>query len=283
MIVASHNEGERLQRTIHSLLASIPASSEIVVVDDASTDGSADVFGANYGGVTVLRPGKRLGVAAARNTGARAANGAILAFADAHVETPLGWFAPLRAALEQPQVAAAAPTISVMGNPAGRGYGIGWKDDALNIEWLPLRQAAPYAVPLLSGCFMAVRRDVFDCLGGFDEGLLLRGGTDSEFCLRLWTMGYACWLVPSVEVAHLFHATSPYAVDQAKILHNLLRVGVVHFSEERLRRLTASLTSSAEFAAAFALLLESDAWERRAAVQAARRYDDAWFFRRFAD
>lgn len=281
IIVVSHNEGEWLLQTVAGLLAASSARSEIIVVDDASTDGSARVCGARYPGVRVLRSEQRLGVAGARNVGSRAAAGTILVFTDAHVTAPTGWWAPLRAALELPQVGAVGPGIAVMGQPSAVGYGLAWQDAALNVAWLPLRQPTPYAVPLLSGCFLVVRRDAFDRLGGFDAGLRLRGSTDTEFCLRLWTAGYECWLVPAVTVAHLFRTDYPYTVEQAAILHNLLRVGVVHFSEERLRRLTAALSAALEFPAACALLLDGDAWERRAAVQAARRHDAEWFFSRF--
>jgi GT2 family glycosyltransferase len=169
-----------------------------------------------------------------------------------------------------------------MGSPDAKGCGVRWKDDALNVEWLPCRGSSPYPVPMVSACFMAARRETFARVGGFDSGLRLRGCTDTELCLRLWTLGLDCVVVPSVEVAHEFRAASPYPVDPRLILHNLLRVGVVHFSEDRLRRLVAALRAERDFAAACALLASSDAWARRGAVRGARRCDDDWFFEQFA-
>jgi hypothetical protein len=88
-------------------------------------------------------------------------------------------------------------------------------------------------------------------------------------------------LVPAVDVEHLFRPAHPYRLDWETLLHNMLRVAVVHFGGERTRRMVACLTGNAAFPAAFARLVGSDAWQRRAAVRDARRYDDDWFFRRF--
>jgi GT2 family glycosyltransferase len=111
--------------------------------------------------------------------------------------------------------------------------------------------------------------------------LVLWGFDDSELCLRLWTLGYECWLAPSVDVAHLFRAKHPYRLDWDVLVHNALRVAVVHFGAERTQRLVEHLASNQAFPAAFARLAASDAWERRAEVRAARQHDDDWFFARF--
>jgi GT2 family glycosyltransferase len=126
-----------------------------------------------------------------------------------------------------------------------------------------------------------MRRDVFEAVGGFDPGLVIWGMEDAELSLRLWTLGYECALVPAVDVAHLFRPAHPYRVDWEVVLHNLLRVAAVHFGGARIERLVACLTANSAFPAAFARLAAGDAWARRAAFQAERRYDDDWFFRRF--
>ena len=281
MVVISHNEGAHLRRTVHSLLASLPADGEIIVVDDHSTDSSADGLRTGYDGVRVLRPAERLGAAAARNYGAAQAGGEILVFSDAHVEVPLGWLAPLRTALARPRVGAVNPVVATMGHLESKGYGFRWQDSALNVEWLGPRGDAPYPVPFACSGFLALRREVFEAVGGFDPGLVLWGMEDSELSLRLWLLGYECLLVPSLEVAHLFRDSHPYKVHWEVLLHNMLRVAVVHFGAERTRRVVACLTGNRGFPAAFARLADSDAWTRRGAVRAARRYDDDWFFQRF--
>ena len=280
-VVVSHNEGDHLRRTVDSLLAGLPRDGEVVVVDDGSDDGSADGLQTSYLGVTVVRAQTRLGVSAARNLGAAHARGDVLVFSDAHVTAPPGWLAPLREVLARPGVGAVAPVVSAMGHPDARGHGFSWKDALLNVEWLPRQHEEPYPVPLLAGCFLALRRDVFTTIGGFDPGMVLYGTEDAELCLRLWTQGLDCMLAPSVTVAHLFRSAHPYPVPWEALLHNVLRLAVVHFGPERTERVVAGLARNDAFPAAFARLAASDAWQRRDAVRAARRYDDDWFCERF--
>lgn len=281
VVVISHNEGAHLRRTVHSLLATLPADGEVIVVDDGSTDGSADEFATGYGGVTVLHPPERLGAARARNAGAGAAQGAVIAFSDAHVTVPLGWWQPLLAVLDRPDVGAVGPIISAMGATDRKAFGFRWRDAALNVEWLGWQSDEPHPVPMLGSGFFAMRREVFDQIGGFDPGLVLWGMEDAELSLRLWTLGYECWLVPAVDVEHLFRPAHPYRLDWETLLTNMLRVAVVHFGPERTRRVVGCLTTNSAFPGAFARLAGSDTWTRRAGVRAARRYDDEWFFRRF--
>jgi len=279
VVIPSHNEGTQLRDTVDSILPGLPDGGEIVVVDDQSTDGSPDRL--RHSSVHVVRPADRLGAAGARNFGATCAAGEALVFCDAHVRVPDDWAIRLLPLLEQPDTGAAAPAISVMGATGSVGYGFRWKDAALNVEWLGWQSADPHAVPLLPGCFLGIRHDLFADIGGFDNGLAVWGSEDGELCLRLWLMGYTCRLVPSLEVSHLFRTAHPYRVEWETILHNLLRVGVVHFGRERLGRMLASLGSNGAFASAFATLIDGDAWARRAWMRARRQHDDDWYFDRF--
>jgi GT2 family glycosyltransferase len=281
VVVVSHNEGDRLRRTVHGLMATLPRDGDIVVVDDASTDGSADFLGPSYGSVQLVRSAERLGAPRARNRGAAVCRGDVIVFADAHVDVGFGWVSPFQAALDLPGAGAVGPAVSVMGNPAAKGYGLTWQDAALNVHWLGRQGEQPYAVPLLPGCFMAMRRNVLDICGGFDEGLPIWGSEDAELSLRLWLLGYECLIVPQVEVAHFFRERFPYELDWATLQHNLLRLGIVHFGPARLKRLVACLASNPAFPVAFAQLVEGDTWARREQFRAVRQHDDDWFFDRF--
>src|SRR6202041_686305 len=82
VVVVSHNEGVYLRRTVHSLMSTLPRESEVIVVDDGSSDRSADGLAESYDGVTVLRTAGRLGVSRARNFGAEYAQGEVVVFSD---------------------------------------------------------------------------------------------------------------------------------------------------------------------------------------------------------
>ena len=270
-----------LRRTVFNLLDSLPPDGEVVVLDDASTDGSADPNGWGRAIVRVLRPPERLGAARARNYGAEHARGEMIVFCDAHIEAPTGWFVRFQDILKRPEVGAVGAVVSAMGNPGLKGYGFQWSDAQLNVRWLDRQGSEPYPVPMLGSFFLALRRDTLAATGGFDPGLMVWGTEDAEFSLRLWLLGYECWLDPAVDVAHLFRDSHPYAVNWEVLLHNVLRVISVHFGHQRTERVIEQLKAHAAFPAAFARLAVGDTWKRRAEIHAARRYDDDWFFERF--
>jgi glycosyltransferase involved in cell wall biosynthesis len=283
VVIISLNEGESLRRTVDNLLAGLPSQSEIIVVDDSSTDGSAGFLSDGYPGVTLLRPPERLGVSRARNFGARHAHGDVLVFSDAHVCAPAGWSEPLLEVLARPEVGAVAPAIGVMRSAAGEsvGYGQKWCDASLSVGWLGRQGSTPYPVPLLCGCFLALRRDVFTEVGGFDSGMVLWGAEDSELSIRLWTLGYECWVVPELDVQHAFRARFPYEVKWEPVLHNRFRLASIHFGPRRLLRVVERLKQYDEFAAASVRLLTGDLAARASTLRSLRRYDDDWFFSRF--
>jgi GT2 family glycosyltransferase len=264
-----------------SILDHLPADGEIVVVDDFSSDGSSDDVQIDER-VSVLRLARHTGAPIGRNLGAAKAQGSIIVFADAHVTVPAGWFEGLADPLSQPLVGAVGPAICDMADPSAKGYGLGFTGPRLDWAWLPPAGSCPYPVPLLGAGFMALRKEVFVEVGGFDEGLIIFGMEDSELSLRLWLLGYECWIAPDVEVLHRSYppdAVLPSYYEHGETaLHNTLRVGLLHFSGSRLRELFAAFSREEYFPAAFARAVDSDVWERREALARRRSRDDASFF-----
>jgi GT2 family glycosyltransferase len=281
VVVVTHNEGDNLRPTLNGLLAELPDQAELVVVDDQSTDGSTAFLENDDHGLRLLRPPARLGISAGRNYGGRLTSGDILVFSDAHVEPGRDWLEPLCRALERSEVGEVAPVISVMGNTDQKGYGFTWRDARLQMSWLGWRANQPYAVPMLCGCFVAMRREVFEASGGFDEGLQTWGSEDAELSLRLWRMGYECLVVPDSDVAHLFRRRFPYAVDWAGTIHNILRMAVIHLPIELVASVVARYAGQAAFPRAYAALVKGDTWQRRQAVAKTCRFDGGWFVDRF--
>lgn len=291
VVIVSLNEGEYLRRTVDNLMASIPEDGEIIVVDDGSVDGSADFVNANYKRVVLLRPVERLGSARARNFGAAHARGEILVFSDAHVAASSDWAPPMLAALRRPEVGAVIPAIRVMRYPddyvstqpskEARGYGLRWRDSALSVAWLGCKGPKPYAVPLLSAAFIAMRRNVFAATGGFDANIVAWGTEDAEFSFRLWTLGFECLVVPEVDVAHRFRKDRPYRVGWEAVLHNKMRLASIHFGPDRKQRVVEQLKRNSAFSQAVSRLSTTDIETRRAHLHSLRRYDDDWFFQKF--
>ena len=173
---------------------------EIVIVDDGS-EPPADVSLAEESGQAVavrfLRQ-ENAGPAVARNRGARAARGAVLAFTDDDCRPAPGWLSAMIAASE------AAPTALLGGrtvNGETRNIYAAASQDL--ISYLDAEDRQYFASNNI-----ACRREAFDALGGFADGFPLAGGEDRDLGLRWGASGRPIASVPGAVVAH-HHALTP--------------------------------------------------------------------------
>ena len=157
IIVPAYNEEYLLRPTLAALndgSAALGNPAELIVVDDASTDRTAEI--AREMGARVVTVRLRH-IAAARNAGGRAASGELLIFVDADTVVSPGL---LRDAVN-------AYEGGAVGGGAGVRYHVGdprWAAILTAIIIWIMRRAKWAA-----GCFVFVRKDVFDRVGGFDE------------------------------------------------------------------------------------------------------------------
>jgi cellulose synthase/poly-beta-1,6-N-acetylglucosamine synthase-like glycosyltransferase len=149
------------------------------------------------------------------------------------------------------------------------------------MNWLRDARSDPHDVPFICGCFLAMRKEVFDEVGGFDDGMYRWGFEDSELSLRLWLRGYRCQAVPQSFIRHNFRTDFPYEVAQSGIIYNALRLATLHFDQPALERVVAGYCQDPVFGQAWVRLLDSDTWQRRDAVARTRSHDLRWFLDRF--
>lgn len=275
-LLIARNEGARLRSTLLAVINQLPASGEIICLNDGSTDGS-------FAAVHDLGPRVRflhasgLGVARARNMVALQARGRYLIFLDAHMTLPLGWWEPLVALLDRPGIGAVQPSITGLSLCGVRGYGERFRAADLSLEWLPRRGDGPYPVPILCGCGFAIRRSLFLRIGGMDGGMYGWGAEDCEFSIRLWRLGYQLLVDPRIVIGHMFRKKAPYAIDWPMVLHNQLRVAVAHFSADRLGRVIKELSRRPHFHEARRQVECEDVWAARSWLEQHCVRDDNWF------
>jgi GT2 family glycosyltransferase len=197
VIVPTHNGGEDLRRCLNALAASTRPPDEVIVVDDASTDGSGNL--AQQHGTRVIRlDGSPHGPAFARNRGTETAQGDILVFCDADVAVHPHTLARVeRYLVGHPEIGALFGSYDA--DPPARGLVSRYKNLLHHyVHQHGRREASTF----WAGCG-AIRREVFVSLGGFDEGYTRPAIEDIELGARLRRAGYRVWLCPDVQVTHL--------------------------------------------------------------------------------
>ncbi len=280
IVIPTLNEGHLLGMTLESILGNtVYPRYEILVVDDGSEDGSADAWRDRDPRVRVLRS-SGLGVARARNLGARHARGEFIVFIDAHCTVSPDWLEGLAHALSPPDVCLAGPCFTKLQEPFPRGCGMYWPDFHLDPSWFePLDTADCYEVPLSTGACQAFRLSTFRAVGLYEEGFTRWGFEDVEICLRAWLLGYRVIVNPRIVVAHYFRESRNYEVDDIEITYNFLRMIHMHFAPPRVRQVLKAISGNPLVPEALTRLYASDVFRVRAELESVRRYDDDWFFR----
>lgn len=208
VVVPVHNGVGQLEQCLAALAASAYRAHEIVVVDDGSTDGSAEAARTSAHGVEVLRLSSRSGPAAARNRGAQHASGDVLLFVDADVVVDADTLARVAGHFSD-RGDVAAVFGSYDDEPAAANFASQYKN--LFHHYVHQRSSSE-AETFWAGCG-AVRRRAFHEVGGFDEKRYSRPSVeDIELGQRLRRAGFRVVLDRALQVKHLKRWTLPTLV-----------------------------------------------------------------------
>jgi glycosyltransferase involved in cell wall biosynthesis len=288
VVIPSLNERGSLNSTIPNIVDTIGLQQdeyEILVVNSGGTE-TAGISGLPT--VSVYNSPTRLGAPQARNLGAERSSGSHLVFADAHLKFEEGWGLRIVRCLEENRDSLVAPTFMPMDGRRARMCGCSWKDTVMTWKWLPCSVSSIHEVPFAGAAFIAVRREAFDLIGGWDSGMRFWGGEDYELSLRAWLRGHRVLCDPSITVRHLFRKKTPYEVNWTDISYNKIRIALSHFSPRRLRMFledySALFSEENQDSLAEVLLsnLGDGVLDRRTRLFKEREHDDDWFFERFA-
>jgi GT2 family glycosyltransferase len=247
LVIAAHTEGQALSRTLDSCIeTTFGLDCEIVVVDDASDDGSVAAAEHRFPEIRVVRHEARLGTSPAKDAGARQARGEVLVFLDGHTRPEDGAVARLVEDVEHLRgeaivtPAVAALDVDRWRNTGQIGHGYRLELETLDCGWLPLgrmRQVRErgrpfYESPALIGCALAIGRELYDALGGFDAHMRYWGVEDLDLGLRCWLLGHRILHDPQAAIGHRFRQRfDNYAVPPESFLANQLRMARKCFTE----------------------------------------------------
>jgi hypothetical protein len=202
---------------------------EVIVVDNASTDGSPEMVAKNFPHVTLIRATENLGFAKANNIGLRYATQSLLAFVNSDMIVHPACFQKLTKDLE------GDPRIGLVGPKAlgrdGRVQITCWRFPTVwntLCEFLLLPKLLPrwqmfsgYQIAcddhnkrsetnVLSGCFWLARREAVDQVGGLDERFFFYA-EDTDWCRRLSNAGWKIVFLPEATTTHFGGASSSNA------------------------------------------------------------------------
>jgi GT2 family glycosyltransferase len=245
VIVVSWNTRELLKGCLNSIRASGESSvPEIIVVDNASSDGSANMVAEEFPEVTVIRSKENLGFARGNNLGIERASGSWLALVNSDVVVHPGCLEQLANYLEtHSEVGLTGP--GVIGRdgrlqPTYRQlptiWSIACRSLALDSVFSRLsnrRQkhgmhVQPFEVEVLSGCFWVARREAVEQVGGLDERFFFYA-EDLDWCKRFGDAGWKVVFVPTATATHLGGGSSAAAPFRYSI--ELLRANLAYWQK----------------------------------------------------
>ncbi len=194
IVICTHNGAATLEACLRGAVSQTHPDFEVIVVDDGSTDGTAEVARAHEEVRVISTPNR--GLSAARNTGMEAASGSIVAYTDDDAVPDPDWLRAIVAGFELDGcVAVGGPNMPppdsnavaqcVANAPGGPTHVLTSDREA---EHIP-------------GCNMAIAKDALVAIGGFDPRFRA-AGDDVDVCWRLLEAGGRIAFSPGAVVMH---------------------------------------------------------------------------------
>jgi GT2 family glycosyltransferase len=208
VIIPVWNGRPYLADCLEAVLAQDCPAFEIIAVDNASVDGSAEFIEGRYPQVRVIRNRRNLGFAGGCNTGMRIAEGDFLVLLNQDTQMLPGWLRRMGMVLQDPQVGivggkALYPDKEMIQHAGGwiewplglaHHYGQGERDAG---QW-----DKPRSVDYVTGAAVAFRHDVLRKVGFLDEGFWPGYFEDADFCFRVREADFAVRYEPQAVVSH---------------------------------------------------------------------------------
>ncbi len=222
IVIVNWNARRYLRNCISSIVSHTHKSIfEIIVVDNASTDGSEDMIHDEYPWVKLIANDRNLGFAGANNQGIRAAAGRhvlllnpdtvildpvigkTVAYSDQHVDvavvgcqvlededtiqrTCFGFPGPMNLLLTQAALTRVFPRSRFFGRPKLSWWG---RDTELDVD-------------VVSGMYMLVKREAISHVGLMDEDYFMYA-EETDWCYRFWQSGWRCVFAPVGRILHV--------------------------------------------------------------------------------
>jgi GT2 family glycosyltransferase len=221
VVIVGWNAKHYLELCLDSLVTAPPSrSTEIIVVDNASSDGSVEMIETRFPHVKLIRSDQNLGFAKGNNVAIRQCQGRYISLVNPDVKVLPGCLDALADFLDQnPKVGNVGPRVfnpDMTQQSTCRRFPTLWNNFCMasglatafknsrffageHMFYFPHDRTL--AVDVLVGCFSMVRREAFDAVGLLDEGLFMYGD-DVDWCRRAWKAGWQVVFFPGARAIH---------------------------------------------------------------------------------
>ncbi len=247
IIIVNYNVKEFLQNLLHSIeKASLKISKEIIVIDNASDDGSVELIREKFSSIKLIQNKINLGFGRANNQGLVIAQGKYILFinpdcivSENTLDNMISFFE------DHPECGLAGCKIlnsdGSLQLACRRGFPGPWTSFTkvtglsnlfpkskifarYNLTYMDEDQT--YEVDAVSGSFMIIRKEVYEKVGGFDEQFFMYG-EDLDLCYRVQKAGYKVFYVHTTQVIHYKgESTKRSNIDETKMFYNAMHVFV---------------------------------------------------------
>ncbi|MEI7555060.1 glycosyltransferase family 2 protein [Candidatus Chlorohelix sp.] len=206
--IVCFNHSHHIEACLSSVLKTLPADCEVIVVDNASTDGSAELVEKHFPQFRLIKNKVNEGFAGANNTAFKEAHGRYLVALNPDTVVNEGWLEALVAPFKEAETGLTTARIMLMQQPSQANTcgnemhftgittcrGLGWSLDEPELYRSTI-------VPAISGACFAIRAELWKELGGFDPTFFTYL-EDTDLSLRVRLSGYKCIYVPDSVIYH---------------------------------------------------------------------------------
>lgn len=244
VVIVGWNARHYLELCLESLASSPPRRNmEVIVVDNASADGTAEMIETRFPWVKLIKSSENLGFAKGNNLAIRQCQGGYIALVNPDVIVLPGCLDALADFLDSnPKVGNVGPRVfnpDMTQQSTCRRFPTLWNNFCSATHLENAFRGSPFfagehmfyflhdrtiTVDVLVGCFSMIRRETFDSVGLLDENLFMYGD-DVDWCRRAWNAGWEVVFFPGARAIHdRGKITAPYPVrfavaQQRSVIH----------------------------------------------------------------
>jgi len=212
LLILNYNGKRFLKECLDSVLKTDYPNFEVVVIDNASTDGSVEFIEKNYPQVRIIKNNRNYGFAVAYNLAIKTVKNEYLVLLNNDVIVEPDWLKKLISYISNGKVAAVNPKMLFADdrkriNAAGGNcdiYGVGWNRGNGEIDNGQYDKVEE--VFYVNGAALLTKKSVWKDVGAFDERFFLYG-EDLDWCWRARLKGYKILYVPDSKIYHHWRAS----------------------------------------------------------------------------